>query len=144
VTGVDLNPEMLAVAKTMPSPPGAPIDWCECDATSMPCNRSSFDVALCQFALMFFPDRPAALREIRRVLKPKGKLALSVWCGGPYDQVFEGLLANYVGEEAARSPIGSFEDVDWLGSLIEDAGFSVESLKTATTPTRYHSIRQSV
>ena len=54
VTGVDLNPEMLAVAKTMPLLPGAPIDWYECDATSMPCDGSSFDVALCQFALMFF------------------------------------------------------------------------------------------
>ena len=67
-----------AEAKSMSSPPGAPIDWCECDAPSMPCDGSSCGVALCQFALMFFPDRRAALREIRRVLKPKGKLALSV------------------------------------------------------------------
>lgn len=144
VTGVDLNPEMLAVAQAVPSPPGVPIDWHECDAASMPFDEGVFDVALCQFSLMFFPDQPAALREIRRVLKPKGKLGLSVWCSGPYDQVFEGLLANYVGEEAARSPIWSFGDVEWLRSLIEDAGFSIQSLQTDTKPTRYRSIRQSV
>ena len=77
-------------------------------------------------------------------MKPKGKLAPIVWCSVPCDPVFEGLLANYVGDEAARSPIWSFGDVDWLRSLIEAAGFSVESLKTATNPRRYHSIRQSV
>jgi SAM-dependent methyltransferase len=78
VVGLDLNPGMLAVARTLPLPQGE-IQWREGNVSAMPFPDASFDLALCQQGLQFFPDRPAALREVRRVLEPRGRLALSVW-----------------------------------------------------------------
>ena len=67
----DLNPGMLAVARTLPPPQGAPIEWREGNVSAIPFPDATFDLALCQQGLQFFPDRPAALREMRRVLAPR-------------------------------------------------------------------------
>ena len=70
VVGLDLNPEMLAVACTIPLPPGASIRWQEGSAVALPCAEAAFEVVCCQQGLQFFPDRGAALREMHRVLVP--------------------------------------------------------------------------
>jgi len=62
------------VARALPPVVGAPIDWREADALAMPLPEAAFDVVLCQQGLQQFPDRRAALREIRRVLRPGGRL----------------------------------------------------------------------
>jgi SAM-dependent methyltransferase len=80
VTGFDLNEGMLAVARGLR--PG--IDWRQGDATNLPFPDESFDVVMSQFALMYFPDRTAALKEMARVLTPGGRLAIAVW--GPYER----------------------------------------------------------
>jgi SAM-dependent methyltransferase len=77
VVGFDLNPGMLAVARTLPLPQGAKIEWREGNVSAMPFPDASFDLTLCQQGLQFFPDRSAALREMRRVLAPRGRLALA-------------------------------------------------------------------
>jgi len=75
VTGLDRNEGMLAVARRL-----APhIDWRRGLAEELPFADSSFDRLLSQFALMFFDDRTAALREMRRVLKPGGCILVAVW-----------------------------------------------------------------
>src|SRR5918998_1033732 len=58
---------------------GASVEWLEASALEMPLPDASFDVVLCQHGLQQFPDRAAALREMRRVLKGDGRLAASVW-----------------------------------------------------------------
>lgn len=78
VVGVDVNPAMLGVARSAPAPPGASIDWREANAEALPLPDASFDVVLCQLGLMFVADRSAALREIRRVLAPGGRVAITV------------------------------------------------------------------
>jgi SAM-dependent methyltransferase len=85
VTGLDRNAGMLAVARRL----RPHIDWREGDASQLPFPDSSYDVVMSQFALMYFPDRVAALQEMRRVLRPGGRLAVAVW--GPYDRA-----ASYV------------------------------------------------
>jgi ubiquinone/menaquinone biosynthesis C-methylase UbiE len=70
---------MIGVARSLPVPTGAPIEWLERDALDLRFEDLSFDVVLCQQGLQFFPDKAAALKEIRRVLKHGGRLALSVW-----------------------------------------------------------------
>jgi len=76
VVGLDLNPRMLAVAVRL-----APeIDWRQGDAGDLPFEAGAFDVVVSQYALMFFPDRAQALREMWRVLAPRGRLAVAV-CG---------------------------------------------------------------
>ena len=82
VVGLDINPGMLAVARVAAPLPN--IEWIEGSAISMTLPDATFDNVLCEQGLQFFPDKPAALAEMRRVLKPGGRLALSCWCSVEY------------------------------------------------------------
>jgi SAM-dependent methyltransferase len=75
VTGFDLSPAMLAVAARL-SPT---LQWKQGSADQLPFPDRSFDAVVSQFGLMFFPDQIAGLREMMRVLKPGGRLAVAVW-----------------------------------------------------------------
>ena len=84
VVGIDLNSGMLSVARSMASPDpqsGGQLQWQEASADKLPFPDGSFNVVYCQLGLQFFADRPAALREMRRVLGTEGRLALIVWRG---------------------------------------------------------------
>ena len=74
VTGVDLNPGMLDVARAVSGEAGQAIAWREGDLAALPFADGAFDVVLCQQGLQFFPDCLAALQEMRRVLVPGGQL----------------------------------------------------------------------
>lgn len=75
VVGVDVNPGMLRVAGRL-----APeIEWREGSAEALPFDDAAFDAVLSQFALRLFPDRRAAVREMVRILKPGGSLAVVVF-----------------------------------------------------------------
>ena len=80
VTGLDLNEGMLTVARRLR--PG--LDWCQGDAVALPFADAGYDVVMSQFALMYFGDRIAALKEMMRVLRPGGRLAVAVW--GAYER----------------------------------------------------------
>jgi ubiquinone/menaquinone biosynthesis C-methylase UbiE len=77
ITATDLNDAMLAVARTTVNAPN--VEWKTADATALPFADRSFDAVVCQFGVMFFPDRVAAAREVRRVLRPGGSFWFSVW-----------------------------------------------------------------
>lgn len=80
VTASDISPAMVAHAKSRPPKPGAAaMEFVECPAQSLAASDASFDAVLCQQGLQFFPDKPAALAEMRRVLRPGGTVALAVW-----------------------------------------------------------------
>ncbi len=74
VVGLDSNAEMLAVARRK----SASVEWREGRAESLPFPDESFDAVVSQFGFMFFEDRPSALREMLRVLRPGGRLAIAV------------------------------------------------------------------
>ena len=124
VVGVDVNPGMLAVAAAIA--PG--VAWREADAARLPFADDAFDVALCEQALMFFPDAGAALRELRRVLAPGGRVALSVWRGLEHNWFYEAFavaLERHVGAEAGammRSPFPDW-DAEHLRGALAGAGF---------------------
>jgi ubiquinone/menaquinone biosynthesis C-methylase UbiE len=102
VIGVDLNPGMIGVARSLPAPNGAPIEWHERSALDLRLEDASIDVVLCQQGLQFFPDKAVALREMRRVLDHGGRLALSVWnSAGIYNGAVGEALARFMGNEAA-------------------------------------------
>jgi ubiquinone/menaquinone biosynthesis C-methylase UbiE len=86
VAGLDLNPGMLEVARSV-APAGYSIEWHQSSAESMPLDDEQYDVVLCQLGLQFMEDKPAAVREMYRVLTRGGRLALSV--GGPTPEPFE-------------------------------------------------------
>ncbi|NHX28331.1 methyltransferase domain-containing protein, partial [Escherichia coli] len=81
LTGIDITADMLAVARKKATEFGFPNTWIIGDAADLPFEDNRFDVAYCQQALQFFPDKLRALTELRRVLKPGGKAAFCVTQG---------------------------------------------------------------
>lgn len=79
VVGLDLRPGMLAAASKLTVPYGAPIEWLEGDAARLDFAPASFDLVVCQQGLQFFPDRAAAMAEVKRVLAPGGRVVVACW-----------------------------------------------------------------
>ena len=132
VVGVDLNPGMIAVARSVPASVGAPIEWLERSALDLRLQDASFDVVLCQQGLQFFPDKAVALQEIRRVLVRGGRLALSVWNSvGLYHGAVAEALARLVSDAAARQFSASRQvpSKDELQRLAIEAGFSAVDVR---------------
>jgi SAM-dependent methyltransferase len=75
ITATDLNPSMVAWAAEHVSGP----TWLTADAQELEFPDGSFDLVLCQFGAMFFPDKPAAFAEVARVLAPGGSLLMAIW-----------------------------------------------------------------
>jgi SAM-dependent methyltransferase len=100
VVGLDLNEGMLAVAgRAEPK-----VEWRIGDASSLPFEDTCFDVVVSQFALMYFPDRVASLREMWRTLAPGGRLAIAAWASIDHARGYQTLVeiaARQSGREAA-------------------------------------------
>jgi SAM-dependent methyltransferase len=80
VAASDISGAMLAAAAARPVLPGwAPLEYLECPASAIAADDDSFDAVLCQHGLQFFPDRAAAVAEMRRVARPGGSVVLSTW-----------------------------------------------------------------
>ncbi|MCA1439998.1 methyltransferase domain-containing protein [Ensifer sp. IC4062] len=139
VTGLDLNEGMLAVAaRTEPR-----IAWRHGDAASLPFKDESFDVVVSQFALMYFPDRVAALREMWRALAPGGRLAIASWA--PIDQA-RGyrILVDIATRQCGRRAAGVLAAPFVLGDQAELAKLFVDSgISGATVTLHEGSIRFS-
>jgi ubiquinone/menaquinone biosynthesis C-methylase UbiE len=126
VAGVDINPGMLAVARSV-TPHGAAIHYREGRAESLPFADSEFGTVFCQLGLQFFADKIAALQEMRRVVAPDGCVLVSTT--GPTPELFGVLaaaLARHVSPEAARfvDQVFSLDDPAHVRGLFRDAGFS--------------------
>lgn len=127
VVALDINPDMLAVARALPPPQGATIKWREGNAIALPLPDATFDLVLCQQGLQFFTDRAAAVREMRRVLANGGRVVLSVWQALRHHPVYEALFeatARRLG--AAISDVAlsfSLGDAGELRALLSAAGF---------------------
>lgn len=77
IIATDLNPQMLVQAQAVGTTRA--VEWRQADAMSLPFPDASFDLVVCQFGVMFFPDKRRALAEAARVLRPRGRLIFSVW-----------------------------------------------------------------
>jgi len=122
---------MLEIARSKPSVgASAPIKYLECSADSLSVPDGEFDMVSCQQGLQFFPDRPAALDEMRRALRPGGHVGIAVWCAIEDCPPFAALaiaLGQVLGTETADAyeagPWG-FSDTDSLAQLVKDSGFT--------------------
>lgn len=137
-TGIDLNSSMIKVARRL----RADIDWHQGDVASLPFTGGAFDVVLSQAALMFFPDRIAALREMRRVLRSGGRIAVQVFgASAGYDLTAE-ILERVAGKEEAdifRAPF-ILRDPRDVTSLFAQAAFKSVHVSTHERAARFASI----
>jgi len=141
VVGLDANPAMLAVARRKPTT----IEWCDGRAEALPFADASFDAVVSQFGLMFFDDKVAALREMRRVLKPGGRLAVAV-CDAversPGYAALAALLERLFGKsvgDAFRAPF-ALGDAAALRALCRDAGLADAQVASRAGSVRFASI----
>ena len=141
VVGLDANPEMLAVARRK----HPDIEWHDGRAESLPFADASFDAVVSQFGLMFFDDRVAALREMQRVRRPGGSLAVAV-CDAiersPGYALLAALLERLFGKHVAdafRAPF-VLGDAAGLRALCADAGIADASVGRREGIVRFASI----
>ena len=142
VVGLDLNAGMLAVARER-SPA---IAWREGAAESLPFPDRSFDAVVSQFGLMFFQDRRAAIREMHRVLRPGGRLAIAVWnslASMPAFAAEVALLQRVAGQRAAdalRAPFVLGER-SALTCAAAEGGIERPAIETHDAVARISSVR---
>ena len=79
VEGSDINPSMLATARSVADESGAQLIWSEASALDLPFGDGEFDAVICQQGLQFFPDPAAGIREFRRVTRSGGLIGATVW-----------------------------------------------------------------
>lgn len=145
VAGVDPGRGMLAVAKEL-----APhIEWRAGTAESLPYPDRLFDAVCCQFGFMFFTDRSLALREMIRVLRPGGKLAVAVWDSLENSEAYPvevELLERLAGVAAANALRAPFVlgNKDALAAMFEDSGVESVAVATHNGTARFPSIRTMV
>ena len=146
-TVTDLNQPMLDHAANKQRPDNR-ITLRQADALDLPFDDASFDAVICQFAVMFFPDRVAGYAEARRVLKPGGSFLFNVW-----DHIEANEFAHVVTEAAAltfpndpprflaRTPHG-YHDLELIRDELGNAGYSRISIttleKTSSAPSPRH------
>jgi ubiquinone/menaquinone biosynthesis C-methylase UbiE len=132
VVGVDLNADMLDMARANTPATRVPIEWRQGDVCALPFAEGQFEVVMCQQGLQFVPDLGAALREMRRVLLPGGRLAVAVFSEIPaYYTVLADALARYVSADAATGCLSRYalRDATTLRTLVEDAGFGAIEMR---------------
>jgi SAM-dependent methyltransferase len=143
VVGLDLNAEMLRVARAAPAR-GGPIEWRQGDSAQLPFADGAFDVVTCEQAIQFFPDPVAALGEMHRVLVPGGRAAVSV-CRplrfAPAYLALAAVLDRHLGEPVGaimRSPFANWETEDYRALFVR-AGFADPRLSIEVWPLTYPS-----
>jgi SAM-dependent methyltransferase len=126
VVGIDFSPAMLAFARER-----APkATFIEANAQNLPFDDAEFDIVVSNLGICHIPDQPRALAEVRRVLRPGGKFAMTVWCGPEASPCFAAVYAAIKahGNPGVSAPLGpdfhQFARRDMAMKLLSDARFS--------------------
>jgi ubiquinone/menaquinone biosynthesis C-methylase UbiE len=145
VVATDISRPMLDVATSKRSlPDAAPINYIESPAAPLAVESAVFDVVLCQQGLQFFPDRVAALGEMRRALRPGGRLAIAVWCRVEDNPIYAALhaaLRESVPAALADRLLAPFSwpDPQVIKDTIAAAGFREVCVRRAALPLIFES-----
>lgn len=130
VAGLDVNAGMLSVARSIGAAAGVPIRWYETTAESIPLPDDAFDVVFCQLGLMFVADRQAAVREMRRVAVPGGRILVSVPTPTPFFDLLDRAFQRHLpaGAEFVRA-VFSLNDPAEVEGLFSGAGLEDFSVR---------------
>lgn len=128
IVATDLNQAMLDQAASVGTKRA--VEWRQADALQLPFADESFDCVVCQFGAMFFPDRPRAFAEARRVLRPGGTFIFNVWdklSENEFADAVETALGSVFPDDPprflSRTPYG-YHDRGAIGRDLADGGFA--------------------
>jgi SAM-dependent methyltransferase len=145
IVATDRNQPMLDRAAAVGA--AQPVEWREVDALDLPFDDVSFDAVVCQFGVMFFPDRPKAFAEAFRVLRPGGRLVFNTW-----DRIEENEFADAVTQALVavfpddpprfleRTPHGYY-DTAAIARDVAAGGFGAPRVETVAARSRAASAR---
>jgi ubiquinone/menaquinone biosynthesis C-methylase UbiE len=136
IVATDLNQPMLDIAERLQTSLQAHVTYRQADAQSLPFEDQSFDLAVCQFGVMFFPDKLQSYREVLRMLKPGGTYIFAVWdeiSSNDFVTVVSAALASRFPDDPPkfmeRTPHG-YHDIDAIVGAVEEAGFAKATAET--------------
>ena len=148
ILATDLNQPMLDFAAAQPGV--ARVTWRQADAVSLPFEDKSFAAVVCQFGVMFFPDKLAAYREAARVLRPGGRFVFNVWDRLAVNEIAElvndavaALFPEDPPQFFARMPHG-YHNLSTIRDELAEAGFSGIAAETVQHLSRAASPRDAV
>jgi ubiquinone/menaquinone biosynthesis C-methylase UbiE len=140
----DLNPDMMSVAKTRVT--DERVKWLAADAQDLPFAQDSFDHIVCQFGVMFFPDKGKAFAEAYRVLQPGGLYLFNTWAGmeqNPRTAIIRKIMEDQFQENSPdflkKGPYSFFDPVEIRGWM-EGAGFTDVKIEAVDKVARYTSV----
>jgi SAM-dependent methyltransferase len=139
VTGVDLSPAMLAIARAK----GGGVEYVASPADALAVDDGAYDVVTCQQGLQFFPDKPAALREMRRASREGARLGVAVWRAieeSPFFAALRDAVGRALGADAAALYAGGpwgMTGEDALAELVSAAGFGDVTVTAERLPVTF-------
>lgn len=133
IEAIDVAAPMVTKAKSLAGDAADKVRFVEASALNLPFSDTTFDCALCQQGLQFFPDKLAGMREAHRVLKPGARAGFSIWCsakdGLPLFEAFEDVVASELGEDLVPFGPFSYGDQQVIADMASEAGFTIVSLE---------------
>lgn len=139
LVATDLNEAMLVVARTQVEQDSR-LEWRMADGAALPFDDHSFDAVVCQFGVMFLPDKSQGMKEARRVLRPGGVYLFDVWdtfATNPFGRIAHYTIASFFESDAPAfylTPFG-FADDQVIRGMLTEAGFreiAIERVKKDT------------
>jgi ubiquinone/menaquinone biosynthesis C-methylase UbiE len=146
ITATDLNHPMLEQARACGT--SRPVEWRQADAMDLPFEDGTFDAVVCQFGVMFVPDKVKAFAEARRALRPGGVFAFNVWDRIEENEFAESVTTALEALFSDRPPrflartVHGYYDTQRIARDLRDAGFSAApQLSTVSVQSRASSFR---
>jgi SAM-dependent methyltransferase len=146
ITATDLNQPMIDHARAKPGTAG--VTWQQADAMNLPFPDWKFDLIVCQFGVMFFPDKQTAFRDASRVLRPGGKFLFSVWddyrtMGDAPIAIAAGVAGSMLGREPLSLLSPPYHDEDIIRADLMAAGLGAVQVERMSQPARAASARDA-
>ena len=147
IVATDLNPDMLRVAQSKIDSPR--VTFAPADALALPFPDGGFDLVVCQFGAMFFPDKVRGHSEARRVLRDSGRYLLAIW-----DRIERNVLTDVAQKVLIdcfpndpplfmrEGPFG-YADTSRIEQDLHDAGFESVEIETVELPSRSASAHEA-